>query len=53
VKQCSHRDAIRVPSEGCVRAQKNTPIKSLEMVGVVRDNAQTGQVESSQKPDVR
>ena len=40
VKQHSHRDAIRVPRERCVRRQK----KSLETAGVVRDNAQTGQV---------
>ena len=44
VKQHSHRDAIRVPWERCVRATEKIRKKSLETVGVVRDNAVTGQV---------
>jgi hypothetical protein len=49
VKQGSHGDANRVPWERCVRAQKKIRIKSLETVGVVRDNAVTGEVKSGQK----
>jgi hypothetical protein len=47
VKQRRHRAAIRVPWERCDRAQKKNMKKSLETVGVVRDNALTGKVKFS------